>query len=105
MLSLMVHQVGAFWGQFAPTSPQPVRCTRGALDLLDNFNNCRGFDHSLSRPRPSPEEAAGSVEEGPTATFPVWPGVARCGPVWPGVARCGVHDPILTSHLTGGMMG
>lgn len=35
MLSLMVHQVGAFWGQFAPTSPPPVRSIRGALDQVD----------------------------------------------------------------------
>jgi hypothetical protein len=49
MLSLMVHQVGAFWGQFAPTSPQPVRCTRGALDLLDSFDSFDNFLRSFLR--------------------------------------------------------
>lgn len=51
MLSLMVHQVGAFWGQFAPTSPPPVRSIRGALDQLDQV------DKRLSRAHPNQDES------------------------------------------------
>lgn len=84
MLSLMVHQVGAFWGQFAPTSPQPVRYTRGALDLFDNF---RGGG-SLALPY-QPTPGGSGLESGAWQRAPLR------------ASRCAAHDPILTSPSIG----